>query len=195
MIHKQNSIKDKKADRNSNKSDIVYKNEKLVETTGPQTNFSEIGSHLEANQFIKHKLAINIKDLDLSNISSHISAEKYQGFGIPGAGAVIGKQAQSDQGSAQQKIEEIYKFSHASRAGDGSDPFSRYKYCFSEYISAISNLLDDKQQNRTDINIHALYACLETYNRNLADMLKILSSMRQTLVESKQMFMSYIKEG
>ena len=49
MIHKQNSIKDKKADRNSNKSDIVYKNEKLVETTGPQTNFSEIGSHLEAN--------------------------------------------------------------------------------------------------------------------------------------------------
>ena len=102
---------------------------------------SDIGSHLAVTKLAK--LAVNVEELDLSNISSKISAEKYQGYGIPGAGAVIGKQ--SDIGSVQQKIEEIFKFSHATRAGDGSDPFSRYKYCFSEYISAINNLLDDKK--------------------------------------------------
>lgn len=41
------------------------------------------------------------------------------------------------------KFTDVFDFSHAQRLGDGSDPFSRYKYCFAEFIKAMQNLLDE----------------------------------------------------
>ena len=59
------------------------------------------------------------------------------------------------------------KFSAPKRSGDGSDPFRRYQYCFKEYQLAIQGLIDDEGNSVTDINIHALCSCLETYLNNI----------------------------
>jgi len=52
-------------------------------------------------------------------------------------------------------------FTNPKRAGDGSDPFSRYQYCFNEFQRALQNLVDPESGTlRAEINLHAMNCCL-----------------------------------
>ena len=91
-------------------------------------------------------------------------------------------QASSRHGTiCSHKALAIFNFSHATRAGDGSDPFNRYEYCFKEYLQAIASIVDSEGNVQVDINIHALNACITTYGNNMTVMHKILTDMNTTL--------------
>jgi hypothetical protein len=66
------------------------------------------------------------------------------------------------------------KIGNATRTGDGSNPFSRYEYCFKEYMDAIDSLIDEDGESVIDINIHAFTVCIETYKNNMIVMVNIL---------------------
>jgi hypothetical protein len=79
------------------------------------------------------------------------------------------------------KKEEHFKFSHTTRAGDGSDPFRRYQFSFNQYSNAILNMIDDNGNSRVDINIHAVNCCFETYLKNTNVILQILQNIKDVL--------------
>ena len=114
------------------------------------------------------------------NESSDLTDGMFRGLGIPGAGAVIGGDLQMNKSyksdSVSIDLDPIYQFSHAFRAGDGSDPFSRYEFMIKEYIKGIMNLIDSEGESKVNgiINVHALDACLSTYLNNLSEILQFL---------------------
>ena len=86
-------------------------------------------------------------------------------------------------------------FSHVRRAGDGSDPFRRYQYCFNEYNKAIQNLVDEDGNSRAVINIHAVDCCLLTYMNNMTVIQSILERIQSLLQNSKRLFLDQLRKG
>lgn len=94
-----------------------------------------------------------------------------------------------------KRLELLEMFSHVTRAGDGSDPFRRYQYCFNEYNKAIQNIVDAEGNSKAEINIHALDCCLQTYIRNMNVILTLLSEMKKLLQQGKDLFLEKLKKG
>lgn len=89
----------------------------------------------------------------------------------------------------------VLRIGNASRAGDGSDPFRRYEYCFNEYLDAIENLIDENGKSKVDINVSAFTVCIDTYKNNMTVMINHLTDIINSLKQSKQQFLQILKSG
>ena len=101
----------------------------------------------------------------------------------------------ANKGVLDPKSDDLFKFSHTTRTGDGSDPFRRYQFSFNQYQNAIMHMIDENGQSRWDINIHAVNCCFETYLKNTTVILHLLESLKDVLKNNRQEFFNNLKKG
>lgn len=57
------------------------------------------------------------------------------------------------------------------------------------------NLIDDEGESKTEVNIHALFCCLETYSNNVKKILEIIQNIKNFLKGDQDNFMESLIKG